>query len=132
MITRTLYLVNLFIVRDIKVGNVYKGSRIETEYGDSIFDANTMYLQPKIVYVGAKADYVTLYYKIYTEGYSSVSRGNSYKITAREHTLTLNGWGNEKPGYWEAGNYTISIWYCDKKIAVDTFIIHKSEISEIK
>lgn len=55
------------IVRDIKVGNVYKGSRIETEYGDSIFDANTMYLQPQIVYVGAKADYVTLYYKIETE-----------------------------------------------------------------
>ena len=120
------------IVRDIKVGNVNKDSKIETEYGETIFDANTMYLKPQIVYVGAKDDYVTLYFKIETEGYSTVSSGHSYKIAAGEHTLTLSGWGNEKPGYWKAGNYTISIWYCDKKIAEDTFIIHESETSEIK
>lgn len=120
------------IVREIKVGNVYKDSKIETEYGETIFDVNTMYLEPQIVYVGAKDDHVTLYFKIETEGYSTVSSGDSYKITAGEHTLTLSGWGNEKPGHWKAGNYTISIWYCDKKIAEDTFIIHKSETSEIK
>lgn len=120
------------IVRDIKVGNVYKDSKIETQYGETIFEANTMYLEPQIVYVGAKDDHVTLYFKIETEGYSTVSSGNSYKIAAGEHTLTLSGWGNEKPGHWKAGNYTISIWYCDKKIAEDTFIIHESETSEIK
>lgn len=120
------------IVRDIKVGNVYKDSKIETQYGETIFEANTMYLEPQIVYVGAKDDHVTLYFKIETEGYSTVSSGNSYKIAAGEHTLTLSGWGNEKPGYWKAGNYTISIWYCDKKIAEDTFIIYESETSEIK
>lgn len=120
------------IVRDIKVGNVYKDLKIETQYGETIFEANTMYLEPQIVYVGAKDDHVTLYFKIETEGYSTVSNGNSYKIAAGEHTLTLSGWGNEKPGYWKAGNYTISIWYCDKKIAEDTFIIHESETSEIK
>lgn len=120
------------IVRDIKVGNVYKDSKIETEYGETIFDANTMYLEPQIVYVGAKDDHVTLYFKIETEGYSTVSSGHSYKITAGENTLTLRGWGDEKPGFWRAGNYTISIWYCDKKIAEDTFIIHKLETSEIK
>ena len=120
------------IVRDIKVGNVYKDSKIETQYGETIFEANTMYLAPQIVYVGAKDDYVTLYFKIETEGYSTVSSGKSYKIAAGEHTLTLSGWGNDKPGFWDAGNYTISIWYCDKKIAEDTFIIHKSETSEIK
>ena len=43
------------IVRDIKVGNVYKDSKIETQYGETIFEANTMYLEPQIVYVGAKA-----------------------------------------------------------------------------
>lgn len=120
------------IVRDIKVGNVYKDSKIETQYGETIFEANTMYLEPQIVYVGAKDDHVTLYFKIETEGYSTVSSGKSYKIAAGEHTLTLSGWGNDKPGFWDAGNYTISIWYCDKKIAEDTFIIHKSETSEIK
>lgn len=120
------------IVRDIKVGNVYKDSKIETQYGETIFEANTMYLEPQIVYVGAKDDHVTLYFKIETEGYSTVSSGNNYKIAAGEHTLTLSGWGNDKPGFWDAGNYTISIWYCDKKIAEDTFIIHKSETSEIK
>lgn len=114
------------------MGNVNKDSKIETEYGETIFDANTMYLKPQIVYVGAKDDYVTLYFKIETEGYSTVSSGNSYKIIAGEHTLTLSGWGNEKPEHWKAGNYTISIWYCDKKIAEDTFIIHESETSEIK
>ena len=120
------------IVRDIKVGNVYKDSKIETQYGETIFEANTMYLEPQIVYVGAKDDHVTLYFKIETEGYSTVSSGKSYKIAAGEHTLTLSGWGNDKPGFWDAGNYTISIWYCDKKIAEDTFIIHKSETLEIK
>ena len=120
------------IVRDIKVGNVYKDSKIETQYGETIFEANTMYLEPQIVYVGAKDDHVTLYFKIETEGYSTVSSGKSYKIAAGEHTLTLSGWGNDKPGFWDAGNYTISIWYCDKKIAEDTFIIHKSETTEIK
>ena len=56
--------------------------------------------------------------------------GESYYINKGKNTLSLRGWGNEKPGRWKAGNYTISIWYCDKKIAEDKFAIHKSQDSE--
>lgn len=42
------------IVRDIKVGNVYKDSKIETQYGETIFEANTMYLEPPKLYMSVR------------------------------------------------------------------------------
>lgn len=105
---------------------------METEYGETIEDVNTMFLKPKITYVGANDGPVTLYYKIQrlSDNYTSVSEGSEYMIYTGKNTLELDGWGNKKPGNWEAGKYVISIWYCDKKIAEDTFDIHKSQDSE--
>lgn len=40
------------IITDIKIGNVYKGGDIQTDYGKRIYDYNTMYLKPKISYIG--------------------------------------------------------------------------------
>lgn len=119
------------IVTDIAMGNTSYEGEIETEYGDTIVDVNTMYLRPKITYIGANDESVSLYYKIQKpNGEVTCCDGESYYINKGKNTLILCGWGNEKPGHWEAGNYTISIWYCDKKIAEDKFVIHKSQDSE--
>lgn len=120
------------IVTDIKIGNVYKNNEVETDYGHFIFDSKTMFLKPKITYVGANDGFVTLYYKIQrlSDNHTTVSNGHDYRIDKGKNTLELYAWGNEKLGYWEAGKYAISIWYCDKKIAEDTFDIHKSQDSE--
>ena len=120
------------IVTDIAIGNSDNDGGMETEYGETIEDVNTMFLKPKITYVGANDGPVTLYYKIQrlSDNYTSVSEGSEYMIYTGKNTLELDGWGNKKPGNWEAGKYVISIWYCDKKIAEDTFDIHKSQDSE--
>lgn len=119
------------IVTDIAMGNTSDEGEIETEYGDTIVDVNTMYLKPKITYIGANDESVSLYYKIQKpNGKVTCCDGESYNINKGKNTLILCGWGNEKPGNWKAGNYTISIWYCDKKIAEDKFVIHKSQDSE--
>ena len=119
------------IVTDIAMGNTSYEGEIETEYGDTIVDVNTMYLRPKITYIGANDESVSLYYKIQKpNGEVTCCDGESYYINKGKNTLILCGWGYEKPGHWGAGNYTISIWYCDKKIAEDKFVIHKSQDSE--
>ena len=122
-----------FYITDVAMGNVYNDSRIETQYGAKINSANTMFLEPRISYVGVVAGNRKLYVKLFhpdgtlSTGTSS-PQGYSYDRTVYLGTgqgrQVLSGWGNEKKGNWKAGDYRIEIWYNNGCIFTKTFTIY--------
>lgn len=121
------------IITDIKIGNTYKGGDIQTDYGKRIYDYNTMYLKPKISYVGLISGTKTLKVKWYTpSGYLSrgdsspygFSFSNDEYISKGNNTLTLSGWGNENKGNWSSGTYRIEIWYGNTCLKTQTVEIY--------
>lgn len=121
------------IITDIKIGNVYEDGDIQTDYGKRIYDYNTMYLQPKISYIGLISGTKELKVKWYTpSGY--LRRGNSSPygfsqsydeyISKGNNTLTPIGWGNENKGNWRSGTYRIEIWYENTCLKSKTFTIY--------
>lgn len=121
------------IITDVKMGNVYNNGNFETNYGSKIYSVNTMYLKPCIYYVGLTSGNKTFKVKLYEPSGtlsigSSSPTGFSYQDTGDiyvgENTLTLNGWGNETKGHWEAGTYRIEIWYNNQCLFSKTFRIY--------
>lgn len=121
------------IITDIKIGNVYENGDILTDYGEKIYDYNTMYLKPKISYIGLISGTKELKVKWYTpSGYlrlgDSSPDGFSYSddeyISRGNNTLTLSGWGNENKGNWGSGTYRIEIWYENTCLKSKTFTIY--------
>lgn len=121
-------------ISKIEIGNVYKDGTVETEYGATIYDDNTMYLKPRITYTGNKSGNVALKVKFFTaDGDLSTSSksptGFSYeKSVSLEKgsgkTIELSGWGGEDKGHWKAGTYRIEIWYestCLKRYEFEVF-----------
>ena len=125
------------IITDIKMGNIFKDGTVETEYGDELKESTTMYLKPKVYYIGL--DYkseVELKYKLFSpdgtmsrnsttspEGYTTSSECSISK--GDDHVLFISGWGNENKGNWNAGTYRIEVWYKDMCLKSKTFTIHK-------
>lgn len=122
------------IVTDIKIGNTYYNGTVQTEFGDRIYDYNTMYLTPKISYVGLVSGTKELKVKWYhpngilSRGDSTLDdfsqTGNEYNINKGSNVLTLLGWGNENKGHWSRGIYRIEIWYLNTCLKAQTFEIY--------
>ena len=121
------------IITDIEIGNTSKGGDVQTGYGERIYDYNTMYLKPRISYVGLKSGTKTLKVKWYTPS-GSISRGDSSPagfsqsddeyISGGDDVLFLSGWGNEYKGNWSSGTYRIEIWYENTCLKAKTFKIY--------
>lgn len=110
-------------IKDIEIANVYKDESIQTMFGNKLYSYNTMYLQPRISYVGIKSyTDVLLKVKLYrpngilSTGTSS-SKNATYEqiitVISGENTAKLTGWGNNQKGNWEKGKYRFEIWYKD-------------------
>lgn len=120
-------------ITDIEIANIYKGGDIETNYGQTIYSRNSMYLQPRIRYIGTQNKYITLKVKWYRpngslstgdsspSGYSQQSSCNIY---SGSNSITLSGWGNENKGNWSAGQYRVEIWYDDVCLGTKSFRIY--------
>jgi serine/threonine protein kinase len=121
------------IITDLKIGNAYDNGNIETNYGSTIYSRNTMYIKPRINYVGLKSGTKTFKVKIFrpsgtlSTGSSSPS-GYSFSdtsyISIGQNTLTLSGWGNKTKGHWSAGVYRIEIWCDNKCLSSKSFTIY--------
>lgn len=122
------------IITDIKIGNVYEGGDIQTDYGKRIYDYNTMYLQPKISYIGLISGTKELKVKWYNPD-GTIRRGTSspsgfsqsqsmYVYSGDNNTYTLSGWGNSSKGHWRSGTYRIEIWYENICLKSKTFTIY--------
>lgn len=122
------------IISDIEIANSYKGGNIETNFGNTIYSSNTMYLKPRITYYGISSGTKTLKVKWFKPD-GTMSSGSSspygfsqsdehYLYSGSDNTLTLSGWGNENKGHWRAGNYRIEIWYGNTCLKSKSFTIY--------
>ena len=122
------------IITDIQIANVYYDGDIETDFGKTIYDYNTMYLKPRIKYIGLDSGNKTIKVKWYnpdgtirqgTSSPSGFSQSQSmYVYSGDNNTYTLSGWGNSSKGHWRSGTYRFEIWYEDSCIKSKTFTIY--------
>lgn len=122
------------IITDIEIGNVDYDGDIQTNYGNTIYSYNTMYLQPRIKYTGLTSGNKTIKVKWYNPD-GTVKRGTSspsgfsqsqtmYVYSGDNNTYTLSGWGNSYKGHWSKGTYRIEIWYENTCLKAKTFTIY--------
>lgn len=124
------------IVTDIEIANHYKDSKEETGYGGTIYSKNSMYLAPRISYIGLVEGTRKFLIKLYRpdgtlstgspssetpKGYSYSASGYIYE---GENKRELSGWGNEKKGNWPKGTYKIEVWYNDMCLKAKSFTIY--------
>lgn len=121
------------IITDIQIANTYNNGDIDTDYGNTIYSSNTMYLKPKISYTGIKTgNNIDLNIKFYTpSGLSTGSNspyGYSYSksmyVYSGENTETLSGWGGSSRGHWSSGTYRFEIWYGSVCLKAKSFTIY--------
>ena len=117
----------------IEIGNMFEGGKMQTNYGQTIYSSETMYLKPRIRYKSyANRSYTFDIKWIKPDG--SISRGDSspagysqsksYYLSYGEGNKGLDGWGVKTKGFWEAGNYAIEIWCKGTLLKRQEFRIH--------
>lgn len=122
------------IITDIEIANVTYDGDIITNYGNSIYESTTMYLQPRIKYTGLCSGTKTIKVKWYNPD-GTIHRGTSsppgfsqsqsmYVYSGDNNTYTLSGWGNSSKGHWRSGTYRIEIWYENTCLKSKTFTIY--------
>lgn len=120
-------------IKRIDMANVYRGGEFETSYGKNIYSSNTMYLKPRISYIGIDTyKEVELMVKLYGPGGLSTgssspkggSYSNSFKVYSGENSYELSGWGGSKKGNYQKGQYRIEIWYKNICLKSKTFTIY--------
>lgn len=121
------------IISGIEIANTDNSGDIETDYGNTIYSSNTMYLKPKISYMGIKSgENIKLDVKFYTpSGLStgtSSPQGYSYSssmdVQSGDNTEVLVGWGGSSRGHWKSGQYRFEIWYGDVCLKSKSFTIY--------
>lgn len=113
------------IIEDVKIANVYNDGEIETDYGNSLYSSRTMYLKPKISYIGCASAAKTFKVKwIKPDGSISISPSAEYYVFEGRQELALTGWGGSDMGHWNAGTYQIEIWCGDVALKSKTFTIY--------
>lgn len=120
-----------FIVTKMDVANIESNGTIIQDYGSTIYDYKTKYLQPRITIKPYKTTgNVDLYIKLYQNNELSTGSSSpdgytySYSIVingSSSQTFTLSGWGANNAGNWPAATYRFEIWYGDYCLGSKTF-----------
>lgn len=106
-------------IYSIEIGNETYDGDVITDYGQTIYSSETMYLFPRINYKSyADREYTFDVKWIKPDG--SIRRGDSspagysqsfpYSLSYGEGNKYLYSWGSKTKGNWEAGDYAIEIW----------------------
>lgn len=113
------------IIIGTQVANVNDRGKVETQYGSDIYSSRTMYLKPKIRYIGVTSGKKTIYTRLYNpSGTLSAASSDEVKINTGKNEVELGGWGSSTKGYWRAGVYRYE-FYCDGIcIGFHTFTIY--------
>jgi hypothetical protein len=118
--SKSLWSVN---VTALKVGNWGDG-RWLTQAGDTLYSSQMRYLESVITYKAPFDGEATFYIKI-LDPYGDLKRnadtspaGYTYSDTMRinrgnNQTLDLGGWGNPGSSVYQAGEWTVEVWYND-------------------
>lgn len=122
-----------FVIYKVEIANVYSGGEIQTDYGNTLHSAETMYLKPKIYYKGFSAGDYNLCIKWYlpngnlSQGSSSpygYSQESKYSFSEGDNYIKLDGWGGSDKGSWSGGDHRLEIWYDDKCVFMRKFYIY--------
>ena len=116
-----------FIVTSLKIGNVNNDGRWLTNAGNALYSSQMRYLQPIVSYDATFNGVGTFFVKIIQpdgtifrnasispSGFTfsnecQINRGNN-------QTLDLSGWGNSDTSSYQAGEWTIEIWYNNRRL----------------
>lgn len=122
-----------FVISDIEIANTSYDGTVETAFGSSIYSSRSMYLTPRIKYVGFSSGSKTIYVKIFNQ-YGSLSTGSSspsgysystsFYVSTGQNTSQLSGWGSSTKGHWSSGTYRIEIWYNNSCVKSKSFTIY--------
>mgnify|MGYP007069926914 FL=1 len=120
-----------FLVTKMEVANIEKDGTIIQDYGSTIYDFKSKYLQPRITIKPFKTGSYTLYVKLYKDNVlqrnTTTSPENftySCSITVSDtssQVKTLLGWGSTTAGQWAQGSYRYEVWINDYCIGSKTF-----------
>ena len=121
----------LYITK-MEVGNADAGGHVIGGYGNDISAANSMYLMPRITYVGLKgglkAELMVRLYdnegKLVTGSTSPNGYSYSYQlnpIELNENTVSLSGWGGGDKGHFQPGVYRYEVWLGDRCLSQKFF-----------
>jgi len=111
----------------LRVGNTDSNNNWLTNAGNALYSSQMRYLKPVITYNSTITGSVTFFVKIIQPNgvifrNSSVSpSGYSYSHTVQitrgnNQTLNLSGWGNSTSSSYHAGEWTIEVWYDNKRL----------------
>ena len=113
--------ISRIIVTAIGVGNSASGGAWLNNPGDRLQASQMRYLSPVITYNSTVSEELTFYVKIINPNGSlstgtSSPNGFSYSTTARvnrgdNQSLSLSSWGNNDRSTYQAGEYTVEVWY---------------------
>ena len=121
------------LIQDVEIANVDVDGVFDTNYGESIYSSSTMYLKPKISYIGiVERDSISLDIKFYTP--SGMSRGSSspsycswtesLDVSVGENIQSFQGWGGPTSGHWSKGIYRFEFWYKDVCLKAKSFTVY--------
>ena len=122
------------VISNIEVANVYNDGSFQTSYGNTIYSWYTMFLKPRIRYIGINTGQITLKVRLYN-AYGNLTRGTSSPSDCTyETSIYVNsgsnlyesflGWGGYDQGFWPAGNYRYEFWYGNKCLGVKHFTVY--------
>jgi hypothetical protein len=119
-----------FIITKIEVANVDNDYNIIQDFGVTVWDNKSKYLQPRItVKPLSGAGKYTVTVKLYQNNIlstgsnsSDYSYPNEISVSGQSsQVIYLKGWGSNTAGHWSAGNYRFEIWYGDYCLGSKSF-----------
>lgn len=119
-----------FIITKVEVANVDNDYNIIQDFGVTVWDNKSKYLQPRItVKPLSGAGKYTVTVKLYQNNLLSTgSNSSDYSYTNEisvsgqsGQVIYLMGWGSNTAGHWSAGNYRFEVWYGDYCLGSKSF-----------
>lgn len=120
-------------VTDMQIGNADANGNIVGGFGKEILAENSMFLMPRITYVGLKGGVqCVLHIKLFDNEGNLVTGSNSpsgfsyaykFNLELDEHTIQLSGWGGSDKGHFEPGSYRYEVWLGDMCLRQKYFVL---------
>lgn len=118
---KTLYPLH---ITTLEVANADGRGNSISSYGKDISASSSMYLMPRITYMGLKVgETIELMVRLYDHENKLVTGANSpagYSFSCKvgpimpnENTVSLSGWGGADKGHFKPGTYRYEVWYND-------------------
>ena len=120
-------------ITDMQIGNADANGNIVGGFGKEIDAEKSMFLMPRITYVGLKGGMqCVLNIKLFDNEGNLVTGSNSpsgfsyaykFNLELDEHTIQLSGWGGSDKGHFMPGSYRYEVWLGDMCLRQKYFVL---------